>query len=91
MIANAPVTVEFLGMPRLRAGCGSTAVRGATLSEVLAALEASFVQLRGLRRRDGGPSSHYLVSLDGRRFLSDPHERLEPGSRLLLLSADAGG
>ena len=57
----------------------------------VAALQAAYPKLNGLRRTDGGLARQYLLSLDGTRFLADPHERLEPGSRLLLLSADAGG
>jgi molybdopterin converting factor small subunit len=86
-----PITVEFFGIPRQRAGCAEAVVAGETLADVLAALERGYPGLRGLRRADGGPAKHYLISLDGARFLSDPQQRLEPGSRLLLLSADAGG
>jgi molybdopterin converting factor small subunit len=85
------ITVEFFGIPRQRAGCAETTVRGETLAEVLAALEHAHPGLHGLRGADGGPARQFLLSLDGTRFLSDPGQRLEPGSRLLLLSADAGG
>jgi molybdopterin converting factor small subunit len=88
---NSPIIIEFFGIPRQRAGCAETAVRGNTLAEVLAAVETAYPGLRGLRRPDGGPAPHYLLSLDGQRFLTDPEQRLEPGSRLVLLSADAGG
>ena len=85
------LTVEFFGVPRQRAGCAETAVRSETVNAILAEIEAAHPGLRGLRRPDGGLSPHYLLSLEGVRFLTDPDERLEPGSRLLLLSADAGG
>jgi molybdopterin converting factor small subunit len=85
------LTVEFFGVPRQRAGCAETAVHGDTVGTILEELENAFADLRGLRRPDGGLSPHYLLSLDGVRFVTDPSERLEPGSRLLLLSADAGG
>jgi molybdopterin converting factor small subunit len=84
-------TVEMFGVPRQRAGCSEATVHGDTVATILSELEGAFAGLRGLRRPDGGLSPHYLLSLDGIRFLSDPNERLEPGSRLLLLSADAGG
>ena len=38
---------------------------------------------------DGSP--HYLLSLDGREFLTDVNQHLSAGDRVLLLSADAGG
>lgn len=88
---RASITVEFYGVPRQRAGCAEATVRADTLAEALSALMAAFPQLDGLRRPDGGPAGHYLVSQDGTRFLTDPQQRLEPGCRLLLLSADAGG
>ena len=47
--------------------------------------------LAGLCRPDGRLAPQYLLSLDGERFLTDPNERLRPGDRLVLLSADAGG
>jgi molybdopterin converting factor small subunit len=89
--SSAPITVEFFGIPRHRAGCAEGVVHGGTLADVLAAIESAYPGLHGLRRADGGLAPHYLLSLDGDRFLSDPQQRLEPGCRLLLLSADAGG
>jgi sacsin len=38
-----------------------------------------------------GAAPHYLLSLDGERFITDLGETLPNGTRLLLLSADAGG
>ena len=91
MTQPAKIIVEFFGIPRQRAGCAETSVPIGTVAEVLDSLERSCPGLRGLRRADGSPAPHYLLSLDGARFVSDPHEQLEPGSRLLLLSADPGG
>jgi molybdopterin converting factor small subunit len=91
MSHTTPITVEFYGVPRQRAGCAEAVVHGETLAAVLAAVANTFPGLRGLQRPDGGPAPHYLLSLNGDRFVSDPGERLEPGSRVLLLSADAGG
>jgi hypothetical protein len=91
MTSLASITVEFFGIPRQRSGCAEATVNGETLADVLTALEFAFPKLLDLRRTDGGLAPHYLLSLDGTRFLSDPQQRLEPGCRLLLLSADAGG
>jgi hypothetical protein len=91
MPSTPPIIVEFFGMPRQRAGCAHANLHGSTLADVLAAIERAFPNLRGLRRPDGGPDPHYLLSLNGQRFVSDPQQCIEPGSRLLLLSADAGG
>jgi molybdopterin converting factor small subunit len=85
------VTVEFYGIPRLRAGVAELAVEAATVGDALAAVERACPRLAGLRRADGRLAPQYLLSLDGRRFLSEPGERLAAGDRLLLLGADAGG
>jgi molybdopterin converting factor small subunit len=85
------VTVELFGVPRLRAGVAEVRTAAGTVAEVLAAVERACPGLRGLRTPEGRPAPHYLLSLDGRRFLADPAEALRDGDRLLLLSADAGG
>jgi molybdopterin converting factor small subunit len=84
------VTVEFYGIPRQRAGRAELPVAAATVAEALAAVERACPGLAGLVQ-GGRVSPHYLLSLDGRRFVSGLDERLGPGERLLLLSADAGG
>jgi molybdopterin converting factor small subunit len=88
---SAGVTVELFGVPRLRAGRSELRVEAVTVAELLAAVERACPGLAGLARPDGRPAPHYLLSLDGRSFLSDPGHALRPGDRVLLLSADAGG
>jgi hypothetical protein len=84
------VTVEFYGIPRLRAGRAELSVPAGTVAEVLAAVERACPGLANLVQR-GRLAPQYLLSLDGRQFVSDLGQRLRPGERLLLLSADAGG
>jgi hypothetical protein len=91
MAEPGQVTVEFYGVPRLRAGRAELRVPAGPVSEVLAAVERSCPGLAGLVRPGGGLDPHYLVSLDGRRFVTDGRESVRPGERVLLLSADAGG
>ena len=89
---SAPaVTVEFFGVPRLRAGRKELTVSAVTAGEALAAVMDACPTLTGLREPDGRLAPQYLLSLDGERFLTDLAEPLRPGDRLLLLSADAGG
>jgi molybdopterin converting factor small subunit len=85
------VTVEFFGIPRQRAGCAELTVSAGTVSELLQRVEQSCPELKGLRQADGRLSPHYLLSLDGQCFVTDMEQELQPGDRLLLLSADAGG
>ncbi len=89
---SAPaVTIEFYGVPRLRAGRGELVVAAATASEAVAAIAVACPGLRDLRQPNGRLAPHYLLSLDGERFVTDLSQPLRPGDRLLLLSADAGG
>jgi molybdopterin converting factor small subunit len=90
-MTDAPVTVEFFGVPRLRAGRTELAVSAGSAADVLAAVEHACPALAGLVRPGGTLAPHYLLSLNGRRFLADLAEPLPPGARVLLLSADAGG
>jgi molybdopterin converting factor small subunit len=85
------VIVEFFGVPRARAGRPELHVHAATVAEALAAVAESCPQLASLCQSDGRLSPHYLLSLDGQRFVTDLAQPLQPGDRVLLLSADAGG
>jgi molybdopterin converting factor small subunit len=87
----ALVTVEFFGIPRQRAGRAELHVRAGTVGETLAAVEQVCPALAGVSRPDGRVSPHYLLSVNGERFLTDLAYRLQPGDHLLLLSADSGG
>jgi molybdopterin converting factor small subunit len=87
----ACVFAEFFGVPRARAGRNELELPSGTVAEILARVEAACPGLQGLRRADGRLAGHYLLSLDGREFVTDLNQVLSPGERLLILSADAGG
>ncbi|HXD17879.1 MAG TPA: MoaD/ThiS family protein [Vicinamibacterales bacterium] len=82
--------VEFLGIPRERAGLSEVEIDAGTLGEALAVLAARFPALRELMTA-GGLHASIAANLNGDEFVSDPHTALAAGDRLLLLSADAGG
>lgn len=88
---SSQVTVELYGVPRLRAERAEVMVTAGTVAEVLAAVESACPGLTGLLTADGRLSPHYLLSLDGRQFVGDTTQNVAPGTRLILLSADAGG
>lgn len=88
---SEPVTVEFFGVPRLRAGRASLSVRAGTLRDVLAQVSAACPNLGGLLDEQGRVASHYLVSVNGDRFVREGDEDIAPGARVLLLTADVGG
>jgi molybdopterin converting factor small subunit len=91
-VSNQPaIIVEFFGIPRQRAGRAELTVAAGTVAELLAAIEAACPTLNDLRRPDGRLSGHYLLSVNGDRFLTDGKDRLRAGDKVLVISADAGG
>jgi molybdopterin converting factor small subunit len=82
--------VEFLGIPRERAGVTELEVEAATLGELLSALTARFPSFSALVSGDRLHPS-LAANLNGDEFVSDPNTVLSGSDRLLLLSADVGG
>ncbi len=85
------VTVEFFGIPRQRAGRTELVVEADTVAEMMATVKAACPGLGDLVEKDGRLASHYLLSIEGKGFVKDVCQVLAPGTRVLLLSADAGG
>ena len=85
------VIVEFYGVPRLRAGVAELRVAPGTVAEVLAEIPQHCPGLSTLLTSSGELQPHYLLSINGERFVTSLAEALPVGTRLLLLSADAGG
>jgi molybdopterin converting factor small subunit len=79
------VEVEFYGLARRRAGVAGTAVAADTVRAALAEVARAFPALNDLH------GNHFLVSINGERFVADVNEPLLAGSRLIIFSADAGG
>jgi hypothetical protein len=90
MAPAPPITIEFYGMARRRAGRADLSLHAATLAEALAGAAHDCSGLTGLLD-DGKLSSHYLVSVNAGPFLTDLRAALGPGDRVLVISADAGG
>jgi molybdopterin converting factor small subunit len=84
------VRVEFLGIPRERAGVTELELDAETLGQVLVILERKLPSLRGVVDA-GRLSAACRANLNGDRFISDPLTRLSASDCLLILSADAGG
>jgi sulfur-carrier protein len=82
--------VEFLGVPRERAGCDELDVEADTLGRLLGTLAARMPGLAELIVVNRLHPS-LAASLNGDRFISDPETPLGDGDRVLILSADAGG
>jgi molybdopterin converting factor small subunit len=84
------MTVEFLGIPRQRAGVSELEVEAETLGQALGTLATRFPVLGELITANGLHPS-LAANLNGDEFVSDLATPLGRGDRLLILSADVGG
>ena len=82
--------VEFLGIPRERAGISELEVEADTLGQLLETLVIRCPALSELITVDRLHPS-IAANLNGDEFVSDPDTPLAEDDRLLILSADAGG
>ncbi|HEY2842382.1 MAG TPA: hypothetical protein VGJ09_01985 [Bryobacteraceae bacterium] len=82
--------VEFLGVPRQRAGVSELDIQADTLGQLLGTLVAQIPSLGELVCVDRLQSS-FVANLNGNQFVSDPGTPLEEHDCVLILSADAGG
>jgi len=82
--------VEFLGIPRERAGVSDLQVEADSLGQLLTTLAARFPKLRDFIE-DGALHPSLVANLNGDEFVSDPGTALADDDHLLILSADVGG
>jgi molybdopterin converting factor small subunit len=82
--------VEFLGIPRERAGISELEIEANTLGQLLESLVMRCPALAELITVDRLHPS-IAANLNGDEFVSDPATPLADDDRLLILSADAGG
>jgi molybdopterin converting factor small subunit len=82
--------VEFLGIPRERAGVSEMELDAETFGQVLGELSARCPGLGDLITPDGLHPS-ITANLNGDEFVTSLDTRLGADDRLLILSADAGG
>ena len=82
--------VEFLGVPRRRAGISELEVHAHTLGQLLGTLATQIPPLGEFIAVDRLHPS-FLANLNGDQFISDPATPLVRDDRVLILSADAGG
>ena len=82
--------VEFLGVPRQRAGVAELVVDANTLGQLLETLSD---RLPSLSELIVGDRLHpaFVANLNGDQFIKDPATALGKDDYVLILSADAGG
>jgi molybdopterin converting factor small subunit len=89
-VCSLTMRVEFLGVPRQRAGISQLEVQADTLAQLLGKLSAQIPLLGELIAADRLHPS-LVANLNGDRFVSDPSTPLNQNDCVLILSADAGG
>jgi len=82
--------VEFLGVPRQRAGISKLEVQAGTLGELLGTLAAQVPPLSNIINVDRLHPA-FVANLNGKQFVTDPQTPLSQDDCVLILSADAGG
>ena len=82
--------IEFLGIPRERAGLSEIEVDATNLGQALIRAAERLPRLNDLIQGDRLHPS-LAANLNGDQFVCDPATPLADGDRLLILSADAGG
>jgi molybdopterin converting factor small subunit len=90
------VTVELVGVARLLAKIKEVPLSlppQATLSDVCQALAAEHPVLLGrvINPDRSSLSSGYACNINGLEFIRSPDARVNPGDKIFILSADAGG
>lgn len=82
--------VEFLGIPRERAGISELEVEAETFGQLLETLAVRYPGLQELVTA-GGLHPSLAANLNGDLFVTDLATPFAQHDRLLILSADAGG
>ena len=82
--------VEFLGLPRERAGVSELDMQAVTLGQLLGTLATQLPALGPIIQADRLHPA-FVANLNGDRFVSDPATPLGEDDCILILSADAGG
>ena len=95
---NPPLTctVELFGVPRLLAKTKEVSLslpQQATLADVFSALAQKLPVLAGrvINSEDRSLFSGYACNLNGLDFVRNPAAKINPGDKIFILAADAGG
>ena len=81
----------MFGVARVRAGTDAVEVEASTVERALRALGQVCPSVIPDVVKDGRLTDHFVASLNGELFVSDPGRTLRPEDTLLILGAQAGG
>lgn len=95
-VSNLSCTVELFGVARLRAKTAELSLelpQGATLAHVFLALAERLPTLVGpvIAPDKSSLASGHACNINGRDFVRSPSAKVNPGDRIFIISADAGG
>ena len=85
------VTVEFFGIPRVRAGVAAVAIDAADTDGLLRWLATEYPEFGKTCLARGRLRPEYLLNINGRQFTREHDIPLHDGDTVLILSADVGG
>ncbi len=85
------ITFELYEMARQIAGVAEVQVEARTLREALRALAGAHPELEPDVVRGDALAPVWRAGLHGKQWITDPDHPLEPGARVVLVSAIAGG
>ena len=83
--------IELFGIARARGGVSLVEIEAGTVEEALRELAQACPGLVPDVVSDGRLTEHFLASLNGELFVSDPTRALAANDTLLILGAQAGG
>ncbi|MBX3437990.1 MAG: MoaD/ThiS family protein [Planctomycetaceae bacterium] len=86
-----PVTVEFFGIARQRAGVASIEVDAGSIGEAFDRLAPQLPRWADACLARGQLKPIFRANLNARAFVADRNHPLRDGDHLLILAADAGG
>jgi len=86
-----PVTVEFFGIARQRAGAARVEIDAANIGEAFDRLTLEYPRWADACLADGRLKPLFLANLNSRTFVTNRNQRLRDGDHLLILAADVGG
>ena len=86
-----PITVEFFGIARQRAGVARIDVEARNIGEAYDALARQLPHWAKACLSNGQLKPTFLANVNTLRFVDDRRHPLQDGDHLLILSADVGG
>jgi hypothetical protein len=83
--------MEFFGLARTRAGVSSVELEAESLRAATVQVERLYPDVSQMCFENGELRAGWVININGRSFVRDLDQLLEPNDCALLMSADVGG